>query len=56
MCMDKESPVIILLYQLVVFRNNPVNLNWKIVQLLSRIVNTVEDGGSPVGLTVKDII
>ena len=54
--MDRESSVIILLYQLVVLRKNPVNMNWNIVQLLSRIVNTVEDGDSPVGLTVKDII
>ena len=41
MQMDRESSVIILLYQLVVLRKNPVNMNWKIVQLLSRIVNTV---------------
>lgn len=41
MWMDKESLVIILLYQLVVLSKDPVNLNWKIVQLLSRIVNTV---------------
>ena len=39
--MDRESSVIILLYLLVVLRKNPVNMNWKIVQLLSRIVNTV---------------
>ena len=39
--MDKESLVIILLYQLVVLSKDPVNLNWKIVQLLSRFVNTV---------------
>ena len=41
MWMDKESLVIILLYQLVVLSKDPVNLNWKIVQLLSRFVNTV---------------
>lgn len=41
MWMDKESLVIILLYQLVFLSKDPVNLNWKIVQLLSRIVNTV---------------
>ena len=41
MWMDKESLVIILLYQLVVLSKDPVNLNWKIFQLLSRFVNTV---------------